>query len=215
MRHQILNRLLLVFFLGTVVFSCEPRKKPKAPFVAEAFVPPYTLSVPENWTTETFGITIEFAPSIPYTGVEDLRFAPGWDNSASEDYWTYCYLWYLDGKTTVDAKTLKENMEAYYTGLVGRNIDKRKIPKEKLFPVKASFGEVTTLPGDRVSFKGSVDMLDYMAQQPIKLNFYVHVKECPGKDNTFVFFEISPKDDTHPVWNTLHQIWTDFKCDVK
>src|SRR5690349_4223343 len=84
MRHQILNRLLLVFFLGTVVFSCEPRKKPKAPFVAEAFVPPYTLSVPENWTTETFGIPIEFPQSIPYSVVEDLRFEPGWDNSASE-----------------------------------------------------------------------------------------------------------------------------------
>jgi len=144
-----------------------------------------------------------------------LRFAPGWADSASEDYWTYSYLWYLDGKIDFDAKTMEKNLEAYYTGLIGRNIERRKIAKEKLFPVKANLESTKTEDGDLSTFKGSISMLDYMAQQPIKLNCVIHVKECPRKDNTFVFYEISLKEYDHPIWNTLNKIWMEFECDVK
>jgi hypothetical protein len=216
MKYTILTKLLVVSLLTVSIFGCETkRKKPKVHFNAETFVPTYKLAVPENWTTERFGIPIEFAPSIPYAGIEELRFSPGWGDSTSEDYWTYSYLWYLDGKTKFDAKTMEKNLEAYYTGLVGRNIERRKIPKEKLFPVKAGFELVKAHDGDLSTFSGSVYMLDYMAQQPIKLNCLIHVKECPGKDNTFVFYEVSPHEVTHPIWNTLNTIWTEFQCDVK
>jgi len=204
--------ILTVLLVGSLL-ACETRKKDH--YSAETFVPTYKLIVPENWTTETFSIPIEFAPSIPYVGIEEVRFAQGWGHSTSEDYWTYSYLWYLDGKVELNAETIKENLEAYYTGLVGRNIERRKIPKEKLFPVKATIEVTKTYEGDLNTYKGSVHMLDYMAQQPIKLNCLVHVRECPGKDNTFVFYEISPREETHPIWNTLNQIWKEFQCDVK
>jgi hypothetical protein len=184
-------------------------------FDAQTFLPPYNLVVPDNWGVERFGIPIAFAPSIPYVGVEDLRFTPGWANSSNEDYWSYSYLWYLKGKTKFNTKTVEDNLTAYYTGLVGRNIEKRKIPKEKLFPVSANFEDVSTQDGDMNTFKGTVHMLDYMAQEPITLNCIVHVKECAEKDNTFVFFEVSPHEETHPIWNTLNGIWTQFQCDVK
>ncbi len=216
MKYLKLTRLLVASLLTFLVFACQTnRKEPSVQFDAETFVPPYKLVTPENWTTETFIIPIEFAPSIPYFGIEDLRFAPSWDNSGSEDYWTYAYLWYLDGKPKFDARTIAENLEAYYTGLVGRNIESRKIPREKLFPAKANFGIAETFEGDLATFRGSVDMLDYMAQKPVKLNCLVHVKECPGKDNTFVFYELSPQAETHPVWNTLNAIWKEFQCDAK
>jgi hypothetical protein len=216
MKYLPLPRLFVASLLTILVVACQnKRKEPKVHYDPDTFVSTYKLVVPERWTTERFGIPIEFAPSIPYAGIEELRFSPGWDNSTSEDYWTYSYLWYLDGKTKFDSKTMEENLEAYYTGLVGRNIERRKIPKEKLFPVKATFEMVETHEGDLSTFKGSVHMLDYMAQQPIKLNCLVHVKECAGKDNTFVFYEISPQEETHPIWNTLNNIWMEFQCDVK
>jgi hypothetical protein len=91
---------------------------------------------------------------------------------------------------------MKENLEAYYTGLVGRNIERRKIPKEKLFPVEASFAEAKTEVGDMNTFKGTVRMLDYMQEQPILLNCVIHVKECAEKDHTFVFYQVSPRPDS-------------------
>jgi hypothetical protein len=216
MKYPTSTTLLFASLLILFTFACQTKtKKAKAHFDAETFLPAYKLIVPEHWTTERFSIPIEFAPSIPYAGIEDLRFSPDWDDSSREDYWAYSYLWYLDGKTTFDARTIEKNLEAYYTGLVGRNIEKRKIPKAKLFPVKANFEMIKTHEGDLSTFKGAVNMLDYMAQQPIKLNFLVHVKECPGKDNTFVFYEVSPREETHPIWHTLDSIWMEFQCDAK
>jgi hypothetical protein len=216
MKYVIPATLALAFVCSLAFVSCQTKaKQPKVHFDAETFVPPYKLIVPENWITERFGIPIEFAPSIPYAGIEDVRFAQGWDNSSSEEYWTYSYLWYLDGKIEFDAKTIEKNLEAYYTGLVGRNIERRKIPKEKLFPVKANFSIVKAHEGDLNTFSGTVHMVDYMAQEPITLNILVHVKDCPGKENTFVFYEVSPQDAAHPIWQILHGMWRAFECDAK
>jgi hypothetical protein len=206
MKYLILSTLLLTSFVSN---------GQEVPFDHDKFVPSYKLIVPEGWTTEQFGIPIQFAPSIPYAGVEDVRFAPGWGNSTSEDYWSYSYLWFLKGKQDFKLKTIAEHLAAYYTGLIESNIERRKIPKEKVFPVKTTFEKVKTQPGDKSTFKGTVYMLDYMAQQPMTLNCLVHVKVCPGKENTFVFFEVSPRKEDHPIWNTLNGIWTEFQCDVK
>lgn len=216
MKCRVIPRLWVVSLAALLIVGCKTRAQEQHPhFDAETFVPTYTLPTPVNWMTERFGIPIEFAPRIPYDGIEDLRFAPGWSASASEDYWTYSYLWYLNGKITFTPETIAENLDLYYTGLVGRNIEKRKIPKEKLFPVKATFEVVEKQGEDKSTFQGSVHMLDYMAQQPITLNFLVHVKECPGKNMTYVFYEVSPRERSHPVWKTLQKIWIDFNCDVK
>ena len=39
---------------------------------------------------------------IKYSGVEDIRFAPGWGNAKSNEYWTYAFLWYLDGTVIIN-----------------------------------------------------------------------------------------------------------------
>ncbi|HEV8515813.1 MAG TPA: hypothetical protein VGQ59_21175 [Cyclobacteriaceae bacterium] len=175
---------------------------------------PYTLSVPEGWGVERFLIPIEFAPSIPYKGVEDIRFAPGWGNAQSEEYWSYAFLWYLDEVPITNEATIQTNLNAYYTGLIGRNIERRKIPKEKLFPVKTSVKEVNTESGDQKTFKGTIDMLDYMEQRPITLNCVVHVKSCPGQAKGFIFYEISPKPSTDKIWKSLELLWKNFDCKV-
>jgi hypothetical protein len=77
---------------------------------------PYSLPVPKEWAIERFLIPIGFAPQIPYKGVEDIRFAPGWAKVKSEDYWSYAFLWYLDGDVNMDCKILESNLKAYYTG---------------------------------------------------------------------------------------------------
>ena len=65
---------------------------PKLEFDGKKWNPPYTLNTPEGWGVEHFLIPIEFAPSIPYKGVEDIRFTPGWGNAKTDECWTYCFL---------------------------------------------------------------------------------------------------------------------------
>jgi len=147
--------------------------------------------------------------------MEDLRFAPGWGNVKSDEYWTYAFLWFLDGKVEITEKSIADNLNAYYTGLIGRNIEKRKIPPDKIFPVKTEIKPSATTAGDLKTFGGTIYMLDYMEQKPMTLHCIIHIKSCPLKNNTFVFIEISPKTYSDKIWTSLNQLWTGFNCDKK
>ena len=91
---------LLILILTQIIGITQPSFG-QQPARAEGrnWVAPYFLDVPEGWVAERFPIPIDFAPQIPYKGVEDIRFSPGWGNAFTDEYWTYCFLWYLDGKT--------------------------------------------------------------------------------------------------------------------
>ena len=141
-----------------------------------------------------------------------MRFTKGWGDVKSDEYWSYAFLWFLDGKPDITTAILESNLNFYYEGLVGSNIEKRKIPAEKVFPAKVVVTKINTAAGDAGTFSGTVKMLDYMEQKPIVNNCIIHLKYCTGQDKTFLFYEISPQPATHPVWQSLNKLWTDFDC---
>jgi len=204
------NLIIAVLCLSSLTTLAQT---PKVEFDGKKWDAPYTLNFPKGWDIERFLIPIEFAPEIPYKGVEDIRFAPGWGNAKSDEYWSYAFLWYLDGSPETTAEIVANNLKAYYTGLVGRNIEPRKIPADKLVPVKTAIKKVEPDKGDLKTFRGTVYMLDYMEQKPIILNCIVHLKSCPGKNKAFIFNEISPKPYSDTIWQSLNQLWTEFNCD--
>ncbi len=182
----------------------------KTEFDGKNWKAPYTLSTPTGWDIERFLIPIEFAPQIPYKGVEDIRFTPGWGQVKSNEYWTYAFLWYLDGSAEINKTIIENNLKAYYTGLVGRNIKPRKIPVSKVIPVKTFVRQVSTYKRDIKTFNGTIDMLDYMEQKPITLNCVIHIRPYKEKSKTFIFYELSPKPLSDSVWLPLNQLWKDF-----
>ena len=109
----------------------------EAGFDGKKWEAPYVLDTIKGWDVERFSIPISFAPSIPYKGVEDIRFTPGWARKTNNEYWSYAFLWYLDGTPALDAKTIENNLKAYYTGLIKVNTDSAKIA-DKLFAVTSS-----------------------------------------------------------------------------
>jgi hypothetical protein len=213
---KFIQKITINFLLIAVLIfiACKTERRP-APveFNAELYHPTYNLITPGGWGVERFGIPIDFAPTIPYSGVEDIRFTPGWADSSSNEYWTYAFLWYLDGKPEINSENIEKNLTAYYTGLIGRNIDKRNIPKEKISDVKVSVTQAQTSEGDLQTYSGTIDMLDYMAQKPMTLNCTVHIRSCPDKNHTFIFYEISPKPLTDDVWKEMDKLWVAFECD--
>ena len=185
---------------------CAQNTKPQ--FDGHTWQAPYLLPTPKDWTIERFLIPISFAPQIPYKGVEDIRFTPGWGKVTSEEYWSYAFLWYLDGNIKMDVKKLNTNLKAYYTGLVKSN--GRTIPK--IIPVVTSFKEAKKDNDDLQTYVGTIEMTDYMGQIPITLNCKVHLKSCPGENKTLIFYELSPKPLSHNIWKSLDKLWIDFKC---
>jgi hypothetical protein len=169
---------------------------------------PYDFPVPEGWGKERISFPISFAPGIPYKGVEEIRFTPGWAKASSDEYWTYIFLWYLEGNIKLDAKTLEDHFKVYYEGLASAT---KSVPREKLIPVVTSVKETEVSKGDSKTFTGTIQMLDYMSQKPLTLNCKVHLLDCHKNNKSFVLFELSPQPLSHTVWNSLDKLWSDFK----
>ncbi len=169
----------------------------------------HVLPEPKGWGIETFPFPIEFAPNIPFSGEEELRFSPGWGETESDQLWSYSFLWWVKSDSKLDAASLKKYLEEYYGGLVGRNIEKRSIPASKVVPTVAT---ITAGKDKSKPFTATVSMLDYMGLKPIKLNIEVNVKDCSANGKKGIFFMVSPQPRTHEVWKTFDSIWNGFTC---
>lgn len=203
-----MKKIILAIFCITSVYTFA--QDLKTAFDGKNWEAPYKLSIPKGWDVERFLIPIEFAPQIPYKGVEDIRFTPGWGNIKSDEYWTYAFLWYLDGSPKINKKIIEDNLRAYYTGLVSRNIKPGKISADKIISTKTFVKQVTTYKGDTKTFNGTIEMPDYMEQKPMILNCIIHIKPYKQKNKTFIFNELSPRPFTDSTWVNINQLWTDF-----
>lgn len=198
-----------IFFI-LVCFLFLKTSAQETKFDGHKWQAPYFLDTLKGGAIERFLIPIEFAPSIPYKGIEDIRFTAGWSKKESSEYWSYAFLWYLDGLQPLDAKTIEKNLAAYYTGLARTNIDKNKADSGKA-KAKASIQQIPYKGFDSQTFEGTVDLLDFLSLQPIRLHFMIHVKYSDSLNKTFVFYEASPQAYTHDVWRTLDSLWFRFK----
>ena len=115
-------------------------------------------------------------------------------------------MWWLEGTPKIDAEILQSNLNAYYTGLVARNIISRNIPGNKIVPITAAIKKIKTALSDLETYSGTITMLDYHTQEPMVLNCLVHVKDSKTKSRTAIYFEVSPKAFSHPVWQKLNEI---------
>jgi hypothetical protein len=209
-------KALLIFAALTVLLSCgesssqQTKTVDTAAAAAAKPVAPYALPVPDGWTTEQFPIPIEFAPQIPYKGLEVLRFTPGWGDTASTQHWSYFFMWWLEDSPTPDAATLQQHLTNYYNGLVGRNIPKRSIPVNKLVTTKVNITQEATADNDKSTFAGTIYMLNYLKQEPITLHCRIHERKCGN--HTALFFEISPQATDQVIWKEFDKILREFTC---
>ena len=204
------NTMILMLMIGFTSLSSYAQEG--TVFDGHKWQAPYNLPAPKGWGLERFLIPISFAPQIPYKGVEDIRFAPGWANIKSDEYWTYAFLWYLDGSPKTDAGIIEDNLKAYYTGLIKINTDSSKAATGESIPVTTAFKKTATDKSDHETYTGSIEMIDYMQRKPITLNCIVHLRSCPQENKTIIFYELSPKPFSHSNWSALNQLWLEFAC---
>lgn len=203
-----MNKMVLAFL--TLLCAAANAQQTNDEFDGHTWQAPYTLPTPTDWGVERFLVPPSFAPSITYKGVEDIRFAPGWAKQGSAGYWSYAFLWYLEGKPVITEATLEKDLKAYYTGLIEANSNRTPVAARQSISVTT---KVKVDPsGTQPAFTGTITMMDYMTGKPITLQGRVRVKSCNEPDKAFVFFELSPQPFTHSIWKSLDQLWQDFAC---
>lgn len=175
----------------------------------ESFAQALVLPTPKGWNKEAMIFPIDFAPGIPYKGMEELRFSPGWSQAESEEYWSYTFLWLIGDKSTVTTPLLNTYLKEYYTGLINSNVDKTKRDSLTITDVEV---KIESLKKSSYSFGGTVQMFDYMAQKPITLNVKIRKKICPENRRMALLFEISPQPEDHFIWRNFEGIWNGFNC---
>jgi hypothetical protein len=105
--------------------------------------PPQAWPVPTAWLAEEFPFPLEFAPSLPHKGVEELRFAPGMFDPNTLGYWTYAFVWRLDDAAQLTPVQLGDELTAYFRGLlIAVDGDKHRIPDPSIIAASVEPGNV-------------------------------------------------------------------------
>lgn len=188
-----------ILFLLLLVFCIENSNAQQAA---------YRLPKPLKWGAEKLSIPISFAPKIPFNGNEELRFAPGWGNSKSTEYWAYVFLWFIYGKPWLHQDTLNSYLTQYYNGLYISNLKNKTNPPSNF--TKANVKAIHHLLNDAETYEGQITTLDFLTGKPITFNTRIHVRNYPQINRTAILFEVAPQDYKQPVWIMMNNIVSGF-----
>lgn len=167
------------------------------------------LTSPDTWQSEIIPFPISFAPEIDLKGFEDLRFAPGWADSTSQEFWTYTFVWYVEEKSAMTEAILTEYFNYYYDGLMGVNrINKAdtanlvKLDKTLCLFIKTDEG-----------FSGKMRVFDnFFTKDYLILNIKVKESFCPEMKKHIISCDISPKSFDHLVWEIFEEVKIKVDC---
>lgn len=146
-----------------------------------------------GWRRETIPFPLSFAPSLPYRGAEEIRFAPRFFDPESETYFTYSFVWVVDGSPAFDATTVAADLRTYFSGLARAVAPKRG-------------GERThraTITRDQDGgLHGKVETVDAFGDgRALTLGVAGSVVPC-GDRATGLVLSMSPRDDAE-IWAML------------
>jgi hypothetical protein len=194
--------ILLSLFLA--VFSSA--QEPPVPVTPADLAGEIRWPVPPGWGHETIPFPLGFAPQLPYRGVEELRFAPGWSKPEEPGYWSYVFVWWLTEKPALDAASLEASLTTYFRGL------SEAVGGEKYRIDPNQFR--TELAADGASgLTGRIFSMDAFATGlPITLNVVIESRECVKAKRHALTFLLSPKAKTEPLWRDLESTARTLVC---
>ena len=172
--------------------------------------------IPKDWKQETIPFPLGFAPDLPYEGVEELRFSPGMFKQDQADYWSYAFVWWLDGHPALDAPELNSSLKRYFAGLctsVGKDKGYAIDPAKFSASLHAAADKRRKLGHAVKSFAGTVESYDaFVTGKPITLNVEVWVWDCDPSGKRAVIVLASPQPPSAPIWTALHERRDEFVC---
>jgi hypothetical protein len=168
----------------------------------------YSWPLPSNWVREMIPFPLKFAPDIPYPGLEEIHFMPGWKgDTLKEQQWSYIFIWKLDTLISFDAPGLRSDLYVYFNGLTewvmkNNNLD---LPVPPVYTCRVE----EKSPGN---FTGIVTLTDvFFTLKPITLNLKINTLKDDLLQKTILFFMLSPKPYENPLWNQLDAHQKEFR----
>ncbi len=149
----------------------------------------------EGWQAETFPLPPGFAPQLP-SGVESLRFSPGWRDPGAEGFWSYAFVMWID-EPAPDAARIKAMLEAYYNGLMA------SFAADKGKDLSATPARVDVARAGTGRYEARMRLVDAFATfEPINLRVLVGTVARSGAHSA-VSVQVSPQPKEHEIWRSL------------
>lgn len=168
------------------------------------------LIAPDNWQSEIIPFPLGFAQEINLVGFEDLRFAPGWNDPNSQEFWTYMFVWYVEIGSPMTESKLTEYFNMYYDGLMGVDDNNRRDTTLSYQLDKTLCLFVKTNEG----FVGKMRTYDrFFTKNYITLNINVKETFCPKTNKQIILCNISPKPFEDKVWEIFDDVILKVKCE--
>jgi hypothetical protein len=172
---------------------------------------------PPAWRGERIALPPGFAPDLGWTGVEEIRFAPGMFEAEAPDFFSYILVFHLAPDSDVSEAGLKRELLVYYRGLAKAVMaSKQKIVDPAGFAITLNKAEGSALAAPEAAPKaegwtGTLDWIEpFATEKPQKLHLEVHVwKEG---DHPVVLSCVSPVDPGGEIaWPALRAIRKSFR----
>jgi len=146
------------------------------------------------WTKEIFTFPIRFAKEINYKGFEEAQFPKGWSSKENPNFWSYVFVWNIEGDKINSIKELETDLKTYFDGLMG-------LPNTI---VQFTKNEPST---NKTNYIGKVSFFDNLrTKEDIILNVKVEKHYCKKTNKSLIVFRFSPKEFKHNTWNLLEEI---------
>jgi hypothetical protein len=184
---------LPAFLLACVALAAAAQATPDSPIAA-----------PPEWRKESFKFPLVFAPSIPYEGTEYVRFSPLWDKFASEQGFTYVFLWDIK-PVPMEAAHLERGLAVYFDGLMDNVARARKI-EETAVQAAVVLHPLQAPPGWKEAYAGAVHTWNPFGKgEEIKLNIEIAHRLC-GEARMQIFYAVSKAKRTDVPWGQLREV---------
>ncbi len=166
------------------------------------------LEAKSNWRSEVLEFPLLFAGDLNFEGEEHIRFAPGWGETNSEDYFSYAFVWLIKEDPNLSSSTLENIINTYFDGLMNTGAITnfsffKDIPK-----TTSTMQQV-----DNNTYNGTIELYDeFFAKKSFVLNARIRNEYCSIKEKHLVWFYLSPQDRKHPIWSKLMNIQLTTTC---
>ena len=163
---------------------------------------PLQLEAPEAWSGETIALPPGFAPKMKIRGIEVIRFAPGMFKAASESFFSYIFVFRIDGGPELTEAVVRDEILVYYRGLAAAVLGADKVDVEKF---ALELKQVKTVTPGATASAGKLQWIEpFVTKKPQTLR--LEIQTWSAKKYRYLLCSVSPTGPTAAIWKALHEI---------
>ena len=168
------------------------------------------FTMPKGWRQEKIKLPPPFAKNMQLKGLEDLWFSPGMFSKDSDSFFSYVFVFIVDGSDVFSEKVIQQEILIYYQGLakaVARDAEVDVSKFEFKLEKSKKIGSTPKNAKDVVQYSASLKWLEpFVTKKSQELKLEIQSFSIPGTEKSYLFVSASPQPAEAKIWETMREI---------